>query len=153
MAIPSGSICELAMVCDVRVAAERAMFGMPEIKVGIPSVLDAALLQEHVGLGKAKEMLLTGDLHGAREMERYGFLNRVVEPHGLENEAALMLDRLTCHSKTAIAAQKRLFETWQNAGLEESIRASVDEFALVFEKEETRDYIGEYAGKIRKKRP
>src|SRR5215204_5593380 len=90
-----GGAMELAMVCDVRVASENAVFGMPEIKVGIPSVLDAALLQQHVGLSKAKEMLLTGDLYGAGEMERHGFLNKVVEPDRLDEEAALMLDRLT----------------------------------------------------------
>ena len=147
-----GGAMELAMVCDVRVAAEHAVFGMPEIRVGIPSVLDAALLQQHVGLSKAKEMLLTGNLYGAREMERYGFLNKVVEPDKLEDEAVLMLDRMTGHSRSALAAQKRLFERWQNAGLEESIRASVDEFALLFEEEETRAAIREYAGKLRKKR-
>jgi enoyl-CoA hydratase/carnithine racemase len=147
-----GGAMELAMVCDVRVASENAKFGMPEIKVGIPSVLDAALLQQHVGLGKAKEMLLTGDLYEAREMERYGLLNKVVEPDRLEDEVALMLDRLTRHSRTALAAQKRLFETWQNAGLEEAIETSVDEFALVFESEETRTTIGEYVGRLRKKK-
>jgi enoyl-CoA hydratase/carnithine racemase len=101
-----GGAMELAMVCDVRVASENAVFGMPEIKVGIPSVLDAALLQQHVGR----------------------------------------------HSRTALAAQKRLFETWQNSGLEESIRASVDEFANVFEEEETRATIRRYAGGLRRKR-
>ena len=92
-----GGAMELAMVCDVRVASENAVFGMPEIKVGIPSVLDAALLQQHVGLSKAKEMLLTGDLYGTAEMDRHGFLNKVVEPDRLDEEAALMLDRLTRH--------------------------------------------------------
>lgn len=147
-----GGAMELAMVCDVRVASENAMFGMPEIKVGIPSVLDAALLQQHVGLSKAKEMLLTGELYGAAEMERYGLLNGVVRLDRLGVETALMLDRLTRHSRTALAAQKRLFETWQNAGLEESIRASVDEFANVFDEEETRATIRRYAGGLRRKR-
>jgi enoyl-CoA hydratase len=96
-------------------------------------------------------MLLTGDLYGAAEMERYGLLNGVVRLDRLEDETALMLDRLTRHSRTALAAQKRLFETWQNAGLEESVRASVDEFANVFEEEETRAAIRRYAGGLRRK--
>jgi enoyl-CoA hydratase/carnithine racemase len=147
-----GGAMELAMVCDVRVASENAVFGMPEIKVGIPSVLDAALLQQHVGLSKAKEMLLTGDLYGTAEMDRHGFLNKVVEPHRLDEEAALMLDRLTRHSGTALAAQKRLFETWQNASLEGAIGASVDEFARAFESEETLTTIAEYATRLREKK-
>ena len=147
-----GGAMELAMVCDVRVASENAVFGMPEIKVGIPSVLDAALLQQHVGLSKAKEMLLTGDLYGTGEMDRHGFLNKVVEPDRLDEEADLMLDRLTRHSGTALAAQKRLFETWQNASLEGAIGASVDEFARVFESEETLRTIAEYATRLREKK-
>lgn len=147
-----GGAMELAMVCDVRVASENAVFGMPEIKVGIPSVLDAALLQQHVGLAKAKEMLLTGDLYGAEEMDQYGFLNGLVEPDGLDEEATLMLERMTPHSATALAAQKRLFETWQNANLEEALGTSVDEFARVFDEEETRAAIQDYAGRLQKPR-
>src|SRR5215210_6606271 len=147
-----GGAMELAMVCDVRVGSENAVFGMPEIKVGIPSVLDAALLQQHVGLSKAKEMLLTGDLYGAEEMDRHGFLNRMVEPHRLDEEAALMLERMIPHSATALAARKRLFETWQNANLEEALGASVDEFARVFDEEETRAAIESYAGRLQKPR-
>ncbi len=147
-----GGAMELAMVCDARVASKNAVFGMPEIKVGIPSVLDAALLQQHVGLSKAKEMLLTGDLYGAEEMERDGFLNKTVEPDRLDDEAALMLDRLTRHSRAALAAQKRLFETWQNEGLEASNRASTDEFARIFEEEETRNAIADYVGRLREKK-
>lgn len=147
-----GGAMELAMVCDVRVASENAVFGMPEIKVGIPSVLDAALLQQHVGLAKAKEMLLTGDLFRAEEMDRHGFLNRLVESDKLDEEAALMLGRMIPHSGTALAAQKRLFETWQNANLEVAIGASVDEFARVFDEEETRAAIEDYATRLRKPR-
>lgn len=139
-----GGAMELAMACDIRVAVRTASFGMPEIKVGIPSVLDAALLQQHVGLGKAKEMLLTGDLYGAEELDRYGFINRLVEPEELEAEVDRMLARLTGHSKVAVAAQKRLFETWQNTGLGESINASMGEFALVFGEEETRRRVEGY---------
>lgn len=144
-----GGAMELAMVCDIRVAAQNAVFGMPEIKVGIPSVLDAALLSQHVGLSKAKEMLLTGDMYGAAEMERYGFLNRVVKWECLEDEVGHMLGRLTGHSRVALAAQKRLFERWQNEGLESSIEASVDEFSLVFGEQETQDIIEQYADRVR----
>lgn len=144
-----GGAMELAMACDIRIAVSHAKFGMPEIKVGIPSVLDAALLHQHVGLSKAKEMLLTGDLYGAEEMERYGFLNKVVEQDKLEDEVVLFLGRVTAHSKPTLAAQKRLFETWQNTGLQESIHASMNEFALVFGEKETQDAIAAYAGRLK----
>ena len=144
-----GGAMELAMVCDIRIAARHARFGMPEIKLGIPSVLDAALLQQHVGLSKAKEMLLTGDSYGAEEMASYGLLNKVVDKESLEREVSTFLTRLTPHSRTAIAAQKRLFESWQNTGLQESIDASVTEFALVFGEEQTREAVKKYAAGVK----
>ncbi|OUM84709.1 MAG: hypothetical protein BAA01_06140 [Bacillus thermozeamaize] len=142
-----GGAMELAMACDIRIAVTHARFGMPEIKVGIPSVLDAALLQQHIGLSKAKEMLLTGDLYGVEEMDKYGLINQVVEPHALDEAVERMLQRITVHSKAAIRSQKRLFEVWQNTTLQESINASVNEFALVFGEEETRKAVEKYVKK------
>ncbi len=135
---------ELAMTCDLRIASRYARFGMPEIKVGIPSVLDAALLQQYVGLSKAKEMMLTGALYEAPEMEKFGFLNVVVEQDELEERVNLFLEHLKGHSRPAVAAQKRLFETWQNTGLRESIAISVEEFARMFEADETQDRVRSY---------
>lgn len=144
-----GGAMELAMACDVRVAARHARFGMPEIKLGIPSVLDATLLQQHVGLSKAKEMLLTGDIYGTDELQSCGLLNKVVEADVLEEEVDGLLSRLIPHRSGAIAAQKRLFESWQNTGLEEAIAASVNEFALAFAEEQTRKTIREYAAGLK----
>lgn len=144
-----GGAMELAMTCDVRVVARHARFGMPEIKLGIPSVLDAALLEQHVGLSMAKEMLLTGDTYGTGELESCGLLNKVVEAEALEEEVDGFLSRLTPHRSGAIAAQKRLFESWQNTGLEESIAASVNEFALAFAEEQTQETIREYAAGLK----
>jgi enoyl-CoA hydratase/carnithine racemase len=139
-----GGAMELAMACDLRVASTTALFGMPEIKVGIPSVLDAALLQQHVGLSKAREILLTGDLYTAEEMDRFGFLNVVVPPEELESATSAMVRRVATHSRPATAAQKRLFETWQNCGLQASVEASVGEFAEVFGHPETLDHVRAY---------
>ncbi|MPZ61938.1 MAG: enoyl-CoA hydratase [Propionibacteriales bacterium] len=139
-----GGAMELAMACDLRVASTDAVFGMPEIKVGIPSVIDAALLQQHLGLAKAKELLLTGDLYGVAELAPLGFVNKVVEPAALTEAATELAARVTGHSPAAIAAQKRLFETWQNASLEDSIKASIVEFALVFADPGTQQRIASY---------
>ncbi|GAA4830789.1 enoyl-CoA hydratase [Saccharopolyspora rosea] len=125
-----GAAFELALACDVRIVAQHADFGLPEIRVGIPSVVDAALLQQHVGLGKAKEMILTGDRYPVSTLP--ALANDIVPAEDLDAATRRMLDRLTGHSRAAVAAQKRLFEIWQNAPLAESIAASVDEFAEVF---------------------
>lgn len=130
-----GAAFELALACDVRVVAEHAAFGLPEIRVGIPSVVDAALLQQHVGLGRAKEMILTGDLYPVGEVP--ALANEVVPGDQLVERTRAMLARLTPHSPVAVAAQKRLFESWQNDGLSRAVATSVDEFAGVFAHPET----------------
>lgn len=126
-----GAAMELAMAADLRVAADSASFGMPEIAVGIPSVLDSALLQRHIGLSRAKEMLLTGRRYPAADLESWGFLNAVVPVGDLDTTVRRFLHE-TRHSPAAVAAQKRLFETWQNETLGTSLDVSVDEFAGVF---------------------
>lgn len=139
-----GGAMELAMACDLRVASTDAVFGMPEIKVGIPSVLDAALLPQHLGLAKAKEVLLTGDLYGVAELEPFGFLNKVVAPDDVHEATADLARRVSGHSPVALAAQKRLFETWQNVGLQASIDSSIGEFAEVFAEATTQERIRSY---------
>jgi enoyl-CoA hydratase len=132
-----GAAFELALACDLRIAAGHALFGLPEIRVGVPSVIDAALLQQHIGLSKAKEMILTGDLYPADEMARYGLLNAVVPAGEVPAQTARLLARVTGHTPTVVAAQKRLFEIWQNTSLADGIDASLGEFARVFEAPET----------------
>ena len=132
---------ELALVCDLRIAVPDALFGLPEVAVGIPSIADAALLQQHVGLALAKEMILTGDLRATATMERAGLLNRVVAPADLRAATLELLGRVTRHTRTVVAAQKRLFETWQHATLSDGAEASLDEFAALFEAPETLDAV------------
>jgi len=139
-----GGAMELAMACDLRIGSNEAVFGMPEIKVGIPSVLDAALLQQYVGLSRAKEILLTGDLYSTADLQPHGFLNRVVAPDALRQAAAAMARTVGAHVPAAVAAQKRLFETWQNVGLQPSIEASIGEFAEVFADPGAREHIAGY---------
>jgi len=132
-----GVAFEIALASDLRLAADHATVGLPEIKVGIPSVVDAALLQQHVGLSKAKEMILTGDLYPVAEMERYNLFNAVVPADELLKTTQSLLGRVTPWTPTVIASQKRLFEIWQNSTLRDGIAASVDEFARVFSSPET----------------
>jgi enoyl-CoA hydratase len=132
-----GVAFEMALACDLRIAASHATVGLPEIKVGIPSVVDAALLQQHVGLSKAKEMILTGDLYPVTDLEPLGLFN-AVEPAGKLGAAVQrMLDRVTPWTPTSIAAQKCLFEVWQNSSLADGIAASVEIFAEVFASPDT----------------
>lgn len=131
----------LALVSDIRIAVPHAAFGLPEIKVGVPSVCDIALLQQHIGLSKAKELILTGDSYSVEQLAPYGLLNAVVPVDELITETKRMLRRVVRHTRTVTAAQKRLFEIWQNTSLAAGIDMSIDVFAGVFASTDTYEQI------------
>jgi enoyl-CoA hydratase/carnithine racemase len=139
---------ELALACDLRVVTTRSAFGLPEIKVGIPSVADAALLSQYVGLSMAKEMILTGDLYPVARFAASGLCNAVVAPAELTAAVDELLAKVAGHTRAATAAQKRLFETWQNTGLSTGTEVSVQEFASVFAAEETGEQLRAYRKKL-----
>jgi enoyl-CoA hydratase/carnithine racemase len=141
----------LALVSDIRIAVPHATFGLPEIKVGVPSVCDIALLQQHIGLSKAKEVILTGDSYPVEQLLPYGFLNAVVPADELIVETKRMLGRLVRHTRTVVAAQKKLFETWQNTTLTAGIDMSVEVFASVFASPDTYEQIANHQRAIGRK--
>ena len=130
-----GGAFEMALACDVRVATPDARFGLPEVKLGIPSVVEAALLLHHVGLSKAKEMLLTGDIYAADDLPA-GLVNRTAPADRLREATDELLAALTGPDRDVIAAQKSLVETWLNVGLQEGIETSKEVFADVFARRE-----------------
>lgn len=138
-----GAAFELALACDVRVATPSARFGLPEVKLGIPSVVDAALLLHHVGLSKAKELILTGNLYAAEELPP-GLVNRTAPREHLRETTEELLRALTAPTREVVAAQKSLFETWLNVGLADGIERSKDVFGDVFALPATRDAIARY---------
>ncbi|WP_246476381.1 enoyl-CoA hydratase-related protein [Salicibibacter cibi] len=127
-----GGAMELAMAADFRIATTHASFGMPEIKLGIPSVLDAALLEKYVGLNLAKEMLLIGDMVDVERINQFGLINQVVDSKDLRHTVDKYADKILLNPPETVAIQKRLFETWQNTHLEMAIQDSINEFSLAF---------------------
>jgi enoyl-CoA hydratase len=138
-----GAALEMALACDVRVATPASRFGLPEVKLGIPSVVDAALLPRYVGLSKAKEMLLTGDMYAAADLAP-GFVNRTAPRGELRRATDDLLASLTAPTAEVTAAQKALIETWLNVGLQDGIETSKAVFADVFATPATRDAIARY---------
>ncbi|KAL1409026.1 hypothetical protein Q8F55_005850 [Vanrija albida] len=138
-----GAGFEMALAADFRVAAPGTLAGLPETKVGIPSVVDAALLRHHVGLSLAKEMLLAGDVY---PVERFGdFVNASSEgEHGLREAAEALLAKVTDLSPVVMKAQKELNEMWMNVPLSEAIERSIDVFADVFVHPATHEAIEKY---------
>jgi enoyl-CoA hydratase len=138
-----GAAFELALACDLRVGHPEIRFGLPEVKLGIPSVVEAALLQHHVGLSKARELILTGDLYSPADLPR-GLVNRLVPPERLRAATEELVASVTVHTREVLAAQKTLFETWLNAPLAEAIDTSKDVFGRVFAEPATREAIERY---------
>ena len=139
-----GAGIELAAACDLRIAASHARFGLPEIKVGIPTALDAALLQQYIGLGRTKQMILTGEFHSAEEMQRWGLLTDVVPVEQLDDAARKLVGKLVGNTRAVVAAQKRMFEVWQNHGIQTANEVSVDVWSAVFTDPETLASIARY---------
>jgi enoyl-CoA hydratase len=143
-----GAAFELALACDLRVVAATASFGLPEIKVGLPSVIDAALLPAFVGLSKAREMVLTGDIYALDQLPPGSIANVVAEPGQLTAAAESLLDRTATHPRAVTAAQRRLFDVWLNNPLDAAVNASITEFAEVFAHQETHEQIARHHKKI-----
>ena len=136
-----GAAFELALVCDLRIAADDASVGLPEVKVGIPSVLDASLLSQFVGLGLAKEVMLTGELYQVDQLAPTMLFNRVVHRTELTDAVEAYVAKFRPLSRPAIAAQKALFENWLNVPHTVGTDLSVREFAATFERAETSEHV------------
>ncbi len=143
-----GAAFELALACDLRVVAPTASFGLPEIKVGVPSVIDAALLPAFVGLSKAREMILTGDIYTLDQLPAGSIANVIAEPGELAAAAESLLERVATHPQNVTAAQRRLFDVWLNNPLDASVNASMTEFANVFESQQTHEQIARHHKRI-----
>ena len=138
-----GAAFELSLVCDIRIARAGARVGLPEVLLGIPSVVDAALLPAFVGLSKAREMVLTGGLYAVEDLGP-SYANRIVVPQQLRAETDAMLATLTAQTRPVLTAQKQLFEIWLNSGIAASVGASIDVFADVFTHPETTAAVAAY---------
>lgn len=127
-----GAGLELAIGCDIVVASEAAVFGMPEIEVGIPSVIEAALLVNLIGALRTKEFLLTGDRWDAATAERHGMVNHVVPAGALLDRARAIGNRIAEHSPTAVALQKDLVSRWMTTDLDTAIEYGVNALGIAF---------------------
>jgi enoyl-CoA hydratase len=116
---------ELAAACDIRIGAMHAKFGMPEVRVGIPSGMEAALLPRLIGWGKAAELVLTGDLIDAAEAHRIGFLQRLAPAAELDAAVEHCVASLLAGGARVLRLQKALLRDWEQLPLPEAIEAGI----------------------------
>ncbi len=140
-----GGGCELAMACDFRIAAESAIFGQPEIKLGIiPGFGGTQRLPRLVGPEKALEMNLIGDSISAGDAEAYGLANRVVPDHELFDTAVAWARKLASQAPVAVEQVKIAA---YDPDLDEGIENEKAGFAGAFQSEDAKEGIGAFLGK------
>ncbi|HZT88455.1 MAG TPA: enoyl-CoA hydratase [Stellaceae bacterium] len=133
-----GAGLELAAACDLRVASDRSRFGMPEVRIGIPSVVEAALLPQLVGHGRARRLLLTGEPIGADEALDWGLVDAVAPPDALDETVARLAAAILAGGPRAVRLQKALILDWEELPTAAAVRRGIDVFASAFESEEPR---------------
>ncbi|HZM33751.1 MAG TPA: enoyl-CoA hydratase-related protein [Burkholderiales bacterium] len=124
-----GAGLEIAAACDLRIAAEGTRFAMPEVRLGIPSVVEAALLPRLMGSGRAAWLVLTGEAIDARRAYEWGLIEEVCSPESLDERLSHLVNMLIACDAEALAQQKRLLQLWDDAPLEVSIAESIERFA------------------------
>jgi enoyl-CoA hydratase len=125
-----GAGCELVAACDLRVCSTNASFGMPEVRVGIPSVIEAAMLAPIMGLARAQHLVYTGDSITAAEALAGGLVTAVYADDRFEAEVDALAVRLGGYSRSALRLQKALVQTWYDGSpLDRAIRAGIDALA------------------------
>src|SRR3954454_6001547 len=143
--IALGGGCELAMACDFRIAAESAMFGQPEINLGIiPGFGGTQRLARLVGAAKALEMNLIGDPIDAFKAEEIGLANEVVSDHELFDTALSWARKLADQAPIAIQQIKTVSA---NGDLDQGLQAEAQGFAKAFQTEDAKEGIGAFLGK------
>ena len=143
-----GGGCELALACDIRIASENAVMGVPEVSLGvIPGYGGTQRLPRLVGPSRAMSMILTGDPIKAEEALRIGLVDKVVPTGEALNEAKAMAKRIMSRGPLAVQAAKRAIYEGMKVSLEEGISFEADCFSELCNTEDQKEGANAFLGK------
>ena len=131
-----GAGLEIAASCDLRIASEKAVFGMPEVRIGLPSVVEAALLPGLIGWGRTRRLLLTGETIDAARALAWGLVEEVVEAATLDDAVEGVLTSILVSGPVSVRLQKELVSAWEDLPLRDAVRRGIDVFSTAWEGEE-----------------
>jgi enoyl-CoA hydratase len=131
-----GAGLEIAASCDVRIASDAATFGMPEVKLGIPSVIEAALLPTLVGWGRAREIMYLGEKFSAAEALTWGLVEHVAPAADLDAAIEAWIGKLLTSTPGAVRLQKQLMRQWEDLPLSAAVAAGIETFAAAYGSDE-----------------
>jgi enoyl-CoA hydratase len=147
-----GAGLELAAACDLRVASARALFGMPAVRIGIPSVVEAALLPKLIGHGRARRLLLTGETIGAAEALAWGLVDVVAPPEALDEAVETLAGPILAAGPNAIRLQKSLILDWEELPTAAAVQRGIDSFVTAYDTNEPARMAGAMLGELRARR-
>jgi enoyl-CoA hydratase/carnithine racemase len=147
-----GAGLEIMAACDLRIATRTSTFAMPEVRVGIPSVVEAALLPGLIGMGRTRRLLYLAENIDGPQAENWGLVDLLVSDTQ-ELDAALQdwVGKICDAGPGAIEQQKRLMQVWDDCSASDGIAAGIDSFAKAYEDGgvEPKEYMGRFLkGKI-----
>ena len=144
-----GGGLEFAAACDFRVAAHDAKFAMPEVRVGIPSVIHAALLPRLIGWGRARWLIMTAATIDAPTALAWGLVDAVAAEGQLDAEVEKVVEMLLECGPEALRAQKALLKQWEELPLKESVDLSIKVFGQSFLSDEPHRMMQEFIDRKR----
>lgn len=142
-----GAGMELAAACDIRLGSAGAVFGMPEVRVGIPSVIHAVLLPAIIGPGPTNWLLLTGETVDAAQARQWGFLEFVCEAGALDALVERTVAPIAESGPIAVRSQKALLRYWSESSVEAGLDRSVAAFGEAFTTDEPRRYMAPFVNR------
>ncbi|MFF2111556.1 enoyl-CoA hydratase [Rhodococcus koreensis] len=145
-----GGGLEVAMACDLRIAERGAQFGMPEVAVGIPSVIHSALMPGLIGWSRASYLLLTGENIDATTALDWGLVQEVVEPDHLDERVEALVERFVSFGPSVVRQQKALLSKWSSMTTRGAIEDSVQQFGLAFLTGEPQHHMGRFVAEKRR---
>jgi enoyl-CoA hydratase len=147
-----GGGLEVAMCCDLRIAESGAKFGMPEVAVGIPSVIHSALMPALIGASHSAWLLLTGETIDAATAAAWGLVHEVVAADNLDIRIAELTTKLSGFGPHAVRQQKRLLNKWFDMTIHGAIEDSVEQFGLAFLTGEPQQHMQKFLSRKNDKR-
>jgi len=137
-----GAGLELAAACDFRVASDRSVFGMPEVRIGLPSVVEAALLPALIGPARTRRLLLTGENITAAEALAWGLVDEVVPADRLDQATEELAAAILAAGPQAVRLQKSLILDWEDMSTTAAVDRGIDGFVEAFATDEPQRMTG-----------
>jgi len=120
-----GAGMEIATSCDMRVASRNAKFGMPEVRFGLPSGMEACLLPRVIGWGKTMELIYTGEMIDAEEAYHFNFIEKLVDQKDLNAATESWVRAIVTAGPRAIRLQKELCRDWERMSIADAVQQGI----------------------------